>query len=109
MDFLGDLLGGGKGGFGGGLGSINIGDILNIPKFGEMLRNTLRMILDQFWVLLDKGYKGAMEVLEFIFGITFPKEVKERSNFTLSIVSIVALAFIVKSSYSLFVFTSGVS
>lgn len=108
MDFLGDLLGGGI--IGGGLGSIgSVGDLLNIPKFGDMLRNTFRMILEQFWVLLDKGYTSSLEIIEFIFGTTFPKEVKQRSNFTLSIISIVALAFIVKSSYSLFVFTSGVS
>ena len=93
--------------FGGGMFS-GIGNILKIPKFADMLRDTFREILEEIWDLLDKGYKRAWEIIEFIFGIDLPDDIKDRASFTISIVAIIGVFFIAKTSYVAFTFSSGI-
>ncbi len=73
----------------------------------NMFKGALDLLFSQFFKLLDVGYRGAINILETIFGTKFPEEVKSRQDFTLSVVATIILAFVAKTSYSLFVFSSG--
>ena len=79
-----------------------------IPDFAQMLRNTISFILEQFIPLLDLAYTSALNMTEKIFGIVFNDEVKDRVNFTMSVVSIILIFFVGKSSISLFRYSAGI-
>lgn len=85
------------------------GSWIKVPNFAELLQNTINFLFESFFPILDLGYTSAIEILESIIGVKFSDELKDRVNFTMSIIMVVLVFFVVKSSYRVFQAVSGVS